>query len=129
MQKPPKWHEAVTSGVDKAEKKRRRPAMTFNVDIEMRLLLAAAAETRGMTASAYARRAIAAFIARDLGLEFGAVTRFGPAVEDPENFAAKRTKATATRRAVNGGKIYSGGKIPATHDDGAGYGTWVVCDD
>ena len=99
--------------------------MAFNVDIGLRLMLGAAAETRGMSASAYARRAICAFIARDLGLPFEAVTKFCPAVDEPEDLSAKNAKATLTK---TGGKIYGGGKIPLTRDDGLGYGTWVVCD-
>lgn len=122
----PDWRETVTRGVMTAERKRRRPLMAFNVDIGLRLMLGAAAELRGMSASAYARRAICAFIAKDLGLPFASVTKFCPSVEDPENLTAKGAKAKLTK---TGGKIYGGGKIPVTRDDGRGYGSWVVCDD
>jgi len=121
----PDWREKVTAGVEQAERKRRRPAMTFNVDIGLRLMLGAAAELRGMSLAAYARRAICAFVAHDLGLPFASVTKFCPSVEDPENLIAKQAKAALTK---TGGKIYGGGKIPTTRDDGLGYGSWVVCD-
>lgn len=121
----PDWQEKITKGVEASESKRRRPAMAFNVDIGLRLMLGAAAEQRGMSASAYARRAICAFIAQDLGLPFASVTKFCPSVEDPENLSAKTAKAALTK---SGGKIYGGGKIPTTRDDGLGYGSWVVCD-
>lgn len=126
MQRPD-WREKVAEGVAASEIKRRRPALAFNVDIGLRLMLGAAAEKRGMSASAYARRALCAFIANDLELPFDAVTKFCPSVEDPENLVAKQSKATA-RRTKSGGKIYGGGSIPLTRDDGLGYGTWVVCD-
>lgn len=122
----PDWQTKITDGVTKTEAKRRRPAMTFNVDIGLRLMLGAAAEQRGMSSSAYARRALCAFIASDLGLPFSAVTKFCPSVEDPENLSAKNAKAAATK---TGGKIYRGGRIPTTRDDGEGYGSWAVCDD
>lgn len=121
----PDWQQKITDGVEASESKRRRPAMAFNVDIGLRLMLGAAAEQRGMSASAYARRAICAFIAGDLGLPFASVTKFCPSVEDPENLSAKTAKAALTK---SGGKIYGGGKIPTTRDDGLGYGSWVVCD-
>lgn len=101
--------------------------MSFNVDIGLRLMLGAAAEKRGMSASAYARRAICAFIAHDLDLPYESVTKFCPSVEDPENLAAKQAKGTA-KRTKNGGKLYRGAGIPVTRDDGLGYGTWAVCD-
>lgn len=91
-------------------------------------MLGAAAEKRGMSASAYARRALCAFIAHDLDLPFDSVTKFCPSVEDPDNLIAKQGKGTA-KRTKSGGKIYGGGSIPLTRDDGLGYGTWAVCDD
>lgn len=123
----PDWQETITNGVAQAEGKRRRPVLAFNVDVGLRLMMGAAAELRGMSPSAYARRALCAFIAKDLGLPFESVTKFCPSVEDPENLGAKQGKASAVRT-KSGGKIYRGGKIPLTRDDGVGYGSWVVCD-
>lgn len=121
----PDWQETITAAVRASEGSRRRPAMTFNVDIGLRLMLGAAAESRGMGASAYARRALCAFIAHDLGLPFDSVTKFCPAVDDPDNLQAKQAKGGAIRA----GKLHKGGKISHTRDDGTGYGSWVVCDD
>lgn len=121
----PDWQTKITDGVTKTEAKRRRPAMTFNVDIGLRLMLGAAAELRGMSSSAYARRALCAFIANDLGLPFDAVTKFCPSVEDPENLVAKNAKAVVAR---TGGKLRRG-SVPTTRDDGKGYGSWEVCGD
>ena len=122
------WRTKVTTGVKVAEGKRRRPVLAFNVDLELRVLLGAAGKTRGLSASAYARRAICAFIAHDLGLDFAKVTRFCPSVEDPENLAAKSAKGSAALT-KSGGKIYRGAGFPVTRDDGLGYGCWTVCDD
>jgi hypothetical protein len=127
MQPPEDWRTKITTGVKVAEGKRRRPVLAFNVDLQLRVLLGAAAQTRGLSASAYARRAICAFIARDLGLDFPMVTRFCPSVEDPENLAAKQAKGSAAVT-KSGGKIYRG-TVATTHDDGLGYGCWQVCDD
>lgn len=127
MTQRPDWRTTVTDGVVAAERKRRRPVLAFNVDLELRVLLGAAAQSRGLSASAYARRAICAFIARDLGLDFAMVTRFCPSVQDPDNLAAKQAKGSATRT-KSGGKIYRG-DVTHTRDDGLGYGCWEVCDD
>lgn len=122
---PPDWEDEIIQRGRKTEAKRRRSLMAFNVDIGMRIALVAAAETRGMSMSAYARRAIAAFVAKDLGLPFESITKFCPSVEDPENLTTKQAKA----RAVAHGKIYRGAAVEITHDDGLGYGSWVVCDE
>lgn len=125
----PDWREKVIEGANKAEAKRRRKPMAFNVDIGLRLMLGSAAESRGLSPSAYARRALCAFVAKDLGLPFDVVTKFCPSVEDPENLVAKQEKGSIARR--NGGTIYGGGsgRVRATTDDGLGYGSWVICDE
>jgi hypothetical protein len=127
MAQRPDWQTTVTRGVVKAERKRRRPVLAFNVDLELRVLLGAAAQCRGLSASAYARRAICAFIAHDLGLDYAMVTRFCPSVQDPENLAAKQAMGAAART-KSGGTI-NRGAVEHTSDDGLGYGCWEVCDD
>lgn len=126
----PDWRAKVSEAVEANEGKRRRPMMSFNVQIEMRVMLGAAAESRGMSSAAYARRAIAAFIAHDLGIPFESVTKFAPAVIDPENIGEKQARAVAARRTKTGGALRVGKvAMELSFDDGQGYGTWAVCDD
>lgn len=66
-----------------------------------------AARTRGMSASAYIRRAVAAFAAHDLGEEMADIVSDSPMVQ-------WRTK-------TENGQHFAMG-----HDDGEGYGSWDV---
>jgi hypothetical protein len=88
--------------------------MVVTSDIEFRRMLNAAAAARGISASGYVRRAVAAFVAADLDLDFAAVVVHTP-------------------RAVPTGGAMS--LPPEQHprlnpgpwpDDGTGYGPWDV---
>lgn len=78
---------------------------------EMRALIRAAADTRGMGTSAYMRRAVLAFAAADLGMEFEHVCQMSPPVRPDRSHGRA-------------------GKPEGTHgpgrDDGLGYGSWTV---
>jgi hypothetical protein len=87
-------------------------------DIGFRRLLRQAADGRGMSASGYARRAAAAFIAHDLGLPFEQVCALTPRPAPPEG--PIRAGQDPKDRPVNN----PGRQV----DDGTGYGTWGVCD-
>ena len=117
----PGWQDRVkaTNYADQTEKqKRKRKNRPGQVLIECELpfltMLRAAATSRGMSSVGYARRAIAAFISHDLGIEFTEVTRNFPApfrhgeALDPNN--------------PNGVHMKRG----LTVDDGQGYGDWKV---
>jgi hypothetical protein len=87
-------------------------------DIAFRRLLRQAAETRGMSASGYARRAAAAFIAHDLQIPFEQVCALTPRPAPPEG--PFRAGLPADQRPANN----PGRQV----DDGLGFGTWRVCD-
>jgi hypothetical protein len=86
----------------------RSPFQQIPVSYPWRALLKRAAEARGMTSAAYARRAVSAFIAHDLGLTLQQVVETTPAVLTP----AQQAKAARDRH------------FPK--DDGQGYGKWEV---
>lgn len=69
--------------------------------------LSSAAKARGMSKIGYMRRAVAAFIAYDLGIDRSDVTR---------HFA----------RPVGYGRPGGFDRHEKTHDDGTGYGLWTI---
>ena len=72
-----------------------------------------AAEKRGISLQGYMRRALAAFVAYDLGLDMTKVLEDGPAT-----LAWGRT----------GGKVLDENGNVITQEDGKGYGQWVIND-
>lgn len=106
------WQERVRTKVqakaDRSQMRGRSPLQQFPVSYPWKSLLKKAAEARGMSSAAYARRAVSAFIAHDLGLTLEEVVRTTPAVLTPAE------KAEAARN----------GRSPK--DDGQGYGQWKV---
>lgn len=125
----PGWEDRLVHLVNDAERAkadrrgagmRNWPARIMLVsDIGFRRLLRQAAEARGMSASGYARRAAAAFIAHDLGLPFEQVCALTPRPAPPDG--PMRVGMRPEERPVNN----PGRQV----DDGAGFGTWLVCDD
>lgn len=98
----------------KTNKAKRDVQLRLEWDLEMQMLLRIAAERRGLPNTAYARRAIAAFIASDLDLPFEEVCGFFSAPFKPgQMFKADDEN---TRRETRG----------KTKDDGQGYGSWVA---
>ena len=85
----------------------RRNAFCLYFDDPFRVLLDAAAHRRGMSLSGYARRAIAAMIAHDLGLAPSDVMRHAPR---PTEYRA----------------LAGHGRTTKTEDDGKGYGPWRI---
>jgi hypothetical protein len=110
----PGWQSRLVDQVF-ADQGRRRPLTCLQVAMgfELRALIRAAAEHRGMGTSAYVRRAVAAFVAADLDLPYGYVCSLAPPVR-PDRSHGRR------------------GKEPGTHgtdrDTGTGYGHWHACD-
>lgn len=109
----PGWEERLLAMVRDGKestvrgKNKSRPSRLYAVcDEEMTALVTAAARRRGLTVSAYIRRATSAFVAQDLGLPFEDVVRFGP-------------RATPFGQTVTA-------KTGITNDDGTGYGSWKV---
>jgi len=107
----PGWQDRVLERVRARQRKqmdsRRKAGLTIRFDMPFRHLLDEAAHRRGMNLSGYCRRAIAAFVARDLGLPFSYVT---------QNFA----------KPLPYGQIVPLERGTKTVDDGEGWGDWVV---
>lgn len=82
----------------------RRSGTWIYYDDPFRVLLDEASKRRGMGMTGYVRRAVAAFIARDLGMAFTEVIRH-------------------TARPKGDGERVPGAP---THDDGTGYGPWLI---
>jgi hypothetical protein len=89
--------------VERQPRRAERKSVILNMPRTMRIALAYAAERRGMSLSGYARRAIMAFVCRDLGLDW-----FEIMADEP------RIRRADTRR-------YSDSIPP-----GAAYGPWEI---
>jgi hypothetical protein len=91
------------------------PARTVLIsDIEFRGLLHQAASARGMSRAGYVRRAVAAFVAADLGLELVEVAAHMPR---PTPDGGPMALPAAEHPRNNPGKWA---------DDGVGFGSWEV---
>lgn len=100
--------------VQKRKKKNRPGQVLFEVELPFLTLLRAAADARGMSSTGYARRAIAAFISKDLDIPFPEITKhFSSPFKAGEML--RRTNEKGVRE-----------KIGKTFDDGEGYGSWEV---
>jgi hypothetical protein len=86
----------------------RRDGVTAVFDIECKVLLDAAAHKRGITMAGYARRALAAFIAHDLGMSITEVTQY---MSQPSGY-----------REIGA----HGRPLVRLNDDGEGYGDWTI---
>lgn len=107
------WREKITDLVWADEQRKRvLVPMQIAMGMPLRLLIRECADRRGMSSVAYVRRAVAAFIAADLGVDLAGVCSMAPPV---------RTDRSHGRR----GKFSGHG--PGS-DDGAGYGHWHACD-
>lgn len=109
----PGWQDKITDAVW-ADEGRKRHLIPLQVAMGMplRVLIRECADRRGMSSVAYVRRAVAAFIAADLGMSLQGVAAMCPPV---------RTDRSHGRA----------GKFAGTHghgeDDGLGYGHWHAC--
>lgn len=113
-QSEPGWQERLLKMMEDAESTSRRSAegirkgrLNISCDDEFVALLHAAARTRNINAAAYARRAITAFAAADLGIEPEQMLQYAPA---PSTYGRGRNTFSTKR----------------TADDGTGYGVWEV---
>lgn len=108
----PGWEKRALEAVKARQKKshrwtERRDGVNATFDVELRVYLTEAARRRGLSMAGYARRAICAFIAHDLGIP----------IEDLLKYCAKPTPFRA-----EGGH----GRHAKTNDDGEGYGSWEI---
>lgn len=101
----PKWKHKALLHVPKEDKKK----LVFHIFGEYDSYLSRAANRRGMSKSAYARRALAAFIAEDLQMPFEDLCKMCPAVVYDQNVSK-----------------YSDGIVVSQRDDGHGYGQWRI---
>lgn len=105
----PGWQDRVMEGVRNRKPNRYRAKHRHTLDMSygQRDLLAQAAEQRGMVASAYVRRALAAFLAHDLDMDFADVVKeWGYPL--PFGHMAGTTF------------------VKPSSDDGTGYGKWQI---
>jgi hypothetical protein len=113
----PGWQERAVSRVIARQRvtkprngSRRRGVLQVFWDPEFSVLLDEAAERRGMTAASYARRAVATWVARDLGIPVQAILRYCAAVT-PYGVPAPGGRRAPGERTI---------------DDGTGYGEWTM---
>ena len=107
----PGWEERVLAAVRKSQGRSnrwtdRRNGTLLAYDDPFRVLLNEAAKRRGISMSGYCRRAVAAFIARDLGISLERVVSY-----------------TAAPAPYGTG---AGGRLRKTQDSGQGFGPWVI---
>lgn len=108
----PGWQRIALERVKARQKKTKRhtersSGTLVTYDDPLRPLLDEACRRRNMSMQGYARRALGAFIARDLGLPLSEVLSNMP---------------TPTPYRAGGGS----GRKDRTHDDGRGMGPWLI---
>lgn len=74
----PAWFELVDDELDRRQTRAPRHSVGLNFTPAWHGMLADAAAGRGLSMAAYARRAIMAFVCRDLGLDYDSVMRDEP---------------------------------------------------
>lgn len=109
----PGWERRALDAVKGRQKKshrysERKDGVLATFDIECKVLLDEAARRRGISMAGYARRALAAFIAYDLGLPLEEVTQY-------------MSRATEYREWGAHGR-----PLVRINDDGSGFGRWVI---
>ena len=107
----PGWQERAIAAVKRRQQETRRHNERKNglylfFDDPLRVLLDEAAFRRNISLTGYARRALVAFLAHDLGL--------------PIEEVAKHTAVPAGYGATGGGRL------KRTEDDGRGKGPWQI---
>jgi hypothetical protein len=105
--------DATEAKKQRRKGRRRGGTLTIEFDLPFRAYLRDAAETRNMGINGYARRAVAAFIAYDLGIPFEEVTK---------HFAAPSKHGEVLRRDDGTPRAPFG----ESFDDGEGYGPWRI---
>lgn len=114
------WEERLRERVERTQRekqrksRRTRPAnILLEFGIPFLTALRAAADSRGMSSAGYARRAVAAFVAHDLGVPFESLT---------QHFSAPHRRGEVLKRNPGEFRKAEG----QTTDDGQGYGSWEV---
>lgn len=117
----PGWQERTRARVNASQaeamrrNKKKRPAQTLlETELAFVTMMRQAADSRGMTSAAYARRAVAAFISHDLGVPFEEVTKH----------CAAPLPVGAMIHPDNPDGIHR--KSGKTVDNGQGFGDWTV---
>lgn len=117
----PGWQDRTKGRVNSSQgeamrrnKKKRPGQVLLEVDLPFIMLLRQAADSRGMTSAAYCRRAVAAFVAKDLSMPYPEVT---------QHFATPMRVGEMLHPDNKDGIHLKKGK---TVDDGTGFGTWSV---
>lgn len=101
------WEYRAVSGIDKPDYTRGY----YQAGATFFALMRRAAKQRGISGNAYLRRAVAAFIAKDLGVTFEEVLKDSPSPYWHDNRGEHKGKKNVWRRQF---------------DDGTGFGTWVA---
>lgn len=107
----PGWREAAIARVRARQSETRRANERKNglwmfFDDELRVLLDEACKRRDISLTGYARRALIAFIAHDLGMKLEDVAQYG---SEPVGYGKS-----------------GGGRQTRTHDNGLGRGLWRI---
>lgn len=107
----PGWQARALARVTERQQKSRRHNQRTNgmylfFDDPLRVLLDEACLRRNISLTGYARRAMVAFIARDLGMPIEEVARHAAV---PADYGAT-----------------GGGRLKRTHDDGRTKGPWII---
>lgn len=101
------WEYRAVSGINKTPYTRGY----YQAGMSFFSALRQAADRRGITASAYLRRAVAAFAAKDLGIPFEEIVKDSPSPDWNDKRHDYKGKKNVWRKEF---------------DDGTGYGTWEV---
>lgn len=101
------WEYRAVAGIEKPDYTRGyyQAGRTFFAGLRQ------ASRMRGISAGAYLRRAVAAFVAHDLGVDFEDILKDSPSPKWNDNRGEVKGKKNVWVR---------------EYDDGTGYGTWVV---
>jgi hypothetical protein len=108
----PGWQDAALARVLQRQKRtkrhtERKSGVLATFDDPFRVLLDEACRRRNISMQGYARRAIGAFIAKDLGLRLGDVLKY---TARPTDYRAEA----------------GAGRPARTEDDGRGKGAWFI---
>lgn len=122
----PGWQARVVDKVIDDQRARRAKQRVSNKwpgrllivsDPQLNILVGRAAAARGMSMTGYARRAVCAFLASDLGMDFTDVCSLVPKPSPTGQSAWGRLPGKAHPQKNPGRWV----------DDGEGYGDWKVC--
>lgn len=115
----PGWEQRAVEGIAAAEGYKATKEKVIRSNWQWWMLVRRAARQRDISLQSYVRRAVSAFLVRDLGMAWEEVVSLCPAVIPFDQYSAQGRAARAEiRRSVTRGD--------GSHDDGLGHGDWVV---